>query len=169
MKKSTQIAIGIATTILAVIVFALCALGSHLYYIDIAINKNHEMAGKMNADLIREESIWISEDGNFYLVNECVDGENVASVCIKKKDGSFAVYPISVSTGASITGYIDSKERTKAFSLKAKSVESDTWELIIKERTETFNEMNFDLAKNIKITRYDYAEKADLLSFRKSK
>ena len=69
MKKGTQTAIGIAATIIALAILALCFIGCFLYYLEIAIPNGHRMSTKINRDFIHEESIWISDDGNFYIIN----------------------------------------------------------------------------------------------------
>ena len=69
MKKGTQTAIGIVATIIALVILALCFIGCFLYYLEIAIPNGHRIATKINRDFIHEESIWISDDGSFYIIN----------------------------------------------------------------------------------------------------
>ena len=103
MKKGTQTAIGIAATIIALAILALCFIGCFLYYLNIAIPNGHRMSTKINRDFIHEESIWISDDGSFYIINlKQENGKHNSFAYIKAEDGSFVKCSVSVNTGAGV-------------------------------------------------------------------
>ena len=168
MKKGTQTAIGIAATIIALAILALCFIGCFLYYLNIAIPNGHRMATKINRDFIHEESIWISDDGNFYIINmKQENGKHNSFAYIKADDGSFVKCSVSVNTGAGVNIRTTGEEKNEDIAhLSSVSAENDKWKLSHLWRYAKYGELKLNIPNRLTLTRYDVGEKLDTLPFK---
>lgn len=168
MKKGTQTAIGIATTIIALAILALCFIGCFLYYLNIAIPNGHRMSTKINRDFIHEESIWISDDGSFYIINlKQENGKHNSFAYIKAEDGSFVKCSVSVNTGAGVNIRTTGEEKNEDIAhLSSVSAENDKWKLAHLWRYAKYGELKLKIPNRLTLTRYDVGKKLDSLPFK---
>lgn len=166
MKKGTQTAIGIVATIIALVILALCFIGCFLYYLNIAIPNGHRIATKINRDFIHEESIWISDDGNFYIINlKQENGKRNSFAYIKAEDGSFVKCSVSVNTGAGVNIRTTGEKSEDIAHLSSVSAENDKWKLAHLWRYAKYGELKLNIPNRLTLTRYDVGEKLDSLPF----
>lgn len=167
MKKGTQTAIGIVATIIALVILALCFIGCFLYYLEIAIPNGHRIATKINRDFIHEESIWISDDGSFYIINlKQENGKRNSFAYIKAEDGSFVKCSVSVNTGAGVNIRTTGEENEDIAHLSSVSAENDKWKLAHLWRYAKYGELKLNIPNRLTLTRYDVGEKLDALPFK---
>lgn len=167
MKKGTQTAIGIVATIIALVILALCFIGCFLYYLNIAIPNGHRIATKINRDFIHEESIWISDDGNFYIINlKQENGKRNSFAYIKAEDGSFVKCSVSVNTGAGVNIRTTGEKSEDIAHLSSVSAENDKWKLAHLWRYAKYGELKLNIPNRLTLTRYDIGEKLDTLPFK---
>lgn len=167
MKKGTQTAIGIASTIIALAILALCFIGCFLYYLNIAIPNGHRMATKINRDFIHEESIWISDDGSFYIINlKHENGKRNSFAYIKAEDGSFVKCSVSVNTGAGVNVRTAGEKNEDIAHLSSVSAENGKWKLAHLWRYARYGELKLNIPNRLTLTRYDVGEKLDTLPFK---
>lgn len=167
MKKGTQTAIGIAATIIALAIIALCFIGCFLYYLEIAIPNGHRMATKINRNFIHEESIWISDDGNFYIINlKQENGKRNSFAYIKAEDGSFVKCSVSVNTGAGVNIRTTGEKNEDIAHLSSVSAENGKWKLAHLWRYSKYGELKLNIPNRLTLTRYDVGEKLDSLPFK---
>lgn len=168
MKKGTQTAIGIVATIIALAIIALCFFGCFLYYLSIAIPNGHIMSTKISRDFIHEESIWISDDGNFYIINmKQENGKHNSFAYIKAADGSFVKCSVSVNTGAGVNIRTTGEEKNEDIAhLDSVSVKNDKWKLAHLCRYAKYGELKLKISNRLTLTRYDVGEKLDSLPFK---
>lgn len=168
MKKGTQTAIGIVATIIALAIIALCFIGCFLYYLSIAIPNGHRMSTKISRDFIHEESIWISDDGNFYIINmKQENGKRNSFAYIKAADGSFVKCSVSVNTGAGVNIRTTGEEKNEDIAhLDSVSAKNDKWKLAHLCRYAKYGELKLKIPNRLTLTRYDVGEKLDSLPFK---
>lgn len=170
MKKGTQTAIGIVATIIALAIIALCFIGCFLYYLSIAIPNGHRMSTKISRDFIYEESIWISDDGNFYIINmKQENGKHNSFAYIKAADGSFVKCSVSVNTGAGVNISTTGEEKDEKIAyLDSISVENNKWKLkrFRLQHYDKYDELKLKIPNRLTLTRYDVGEKLDSLPFK---
>ena len=168
MKKVSETSICRARIIIARAVLALCFIGCFLYYLNIAIPNGHRMSTKINRDFIHEESIWISDDGSFYIINlKQENGKHNSFAYIKAEDGSFVKCSVSVNTGAGVNIRTTGEERNEDIAhLSSVSAENDKWKLAHLWRYAKYGELKLNIPNRLTLTRYDVGEKLNSLPFK---
>ena len=127
------------------------------------------MSTKISRNFIYEESIWISDDGNFYIINmKQENGKHNSFAYIKSADGSFVKYSVSVNTGAGVNIRTTGEEKDEKIAyLSSTSVENNKWKLkrFRLQHYDKYDELKLKIPNRLTLTRYDVGEKLDSLPF----